>query len=202
LAAPAVVASVMLLARASAALGEAAGVRETATLVGPLWQRVLVYALLPAVCEEALFRGLFPSFLSPIGRRGSLVCCSILFALMHASPLRWPYALAAGLLLGTVAEAAASPLPGMILHFFNNLLALCLIGRSDAAYISLCAVLVALAVVIRRLLPLAKRRDRIDAIRRVWRDDGATGRMMLELVRFPCVIVVALFVWAGVLSFF
>src|SRR5690348_11755501 len=61
---------------------------------------VLVIAVVAPLVEEYIFRGLLAESLAPHGRRLALWVSAAAFAAAHLSPVRFPYYLAMGLLLG------------------------------------------------------------------------------------------------------
>lgn len=77
-------------------------------------------ALVPAVCEEFLFRETILSNLLPFGRGVALVGSSVLFGLMHQNPYQILYTTVAGLLLGYAYIKTRSIWCPMIIHFCNN----------------------------------------------------------------------------------
>lgn len=85
---------------------------------------IAAIALMPAVCEEILFRGiLLPSFLRTLGTWGAIVASALLFGLIHADPssfYRVPFALAVALGLGFVRVRSGSLLPGLVAHAVLN----------------------------------------------------------------------------------
>jgi membrane protease YdiL (CAAX protease family) len=84
-------------------------------------QGVLAIALLPAVCEEALYRGAIQGLLA---RGGSPWRANVgqaaAFAVAHLLPARLPWTFAMGLLLGALRRRTGSLVPGMVLHFLFN----------------------------------------------------------------------------------
>jgi len=85
-----------------------------------LW-RLTAIAILPAFCEELLFRG---ALLFPLARRFGpnigLVLSSLCFALFHLSVPRLLPTFLLGLVLGAVALRARSIWPAVLVHFLNN----------------------------------------------------------------------------------
>jgi sodium transport system permease protein len=84
-------------------------------------------AVVPAVCEELLFRGYLFAALERTTSAGRAIWVSaVLFALFHvvigspASPERFLPSLFMGLLLGWLAWRSGSVLPGMLLHLLHN----------------------------------------------------------------------------------
>lgn len=98
----------------------------------PLWLAILVVALVPAICEELLFRGFVLSGLRRLGELPAICCSALLFGLAHASLYRMLPTAFLGLLLGAFAWRTRSVLPGLILHALNNAVAVALV-RADGA---------------------------------------------------------------------
>ncbi len=86
----------------------------------PLWQVWLFVALLPALCEEMLFRGLILSGFRPMGKWPAIVATGLLFGLAHASIYRLLPTLFLGVVFGWVVWRTGSVLAGMICHLLNN----------------------------------------------------------------------------------
>ncbi len=93
----------------------------------PLWQVLLLLALVPAVCEELAFRGFILSGFRHLGHRWRAIALSAVF---FGLAQRHPPAVAAGLLLGVVlgllAVQTGSLLPGVLFHLVHNSLVLVL----------------------------------------------------------------------------
>ncbi len=82
---------------------------------------LLIVAVSPAICEEALFRGAILSSLR--GRMSNValvLCVGILFGLFHLSVYRFVPTAASGLVLTYVALRSRSILPAMLLHMLMN----------------------------------------------------------------------------------
>ncbi|MFM8986266.1 MAG: type II CAAX prenyl endopeptidase Rce1 family protein [Planctomycetia bacterium] len=107
----------------------------------PLWAVWLLLAVLPAVCEEALFRGWMLAGLA--GERPSrgraltaVVVQAACFAAFHLLPERMPQTLALGLLLGWMTLRCGSLLPAVLGHLAHNSVPLGLVALAadtDAA---------------------------------------------------------------------
>ena len=107
----------------------------------PLWVVWLLLAVLPAVCEEALFRGWMLAALA--GERPSrgraltaVVVQAACFAAFHLLPERMPQTLALGLLLGWMTLRCGSLLPAVLGHLAHNSVPLGLVALAadqDAA---------------------------------------------------------------------
>lgn len=83
---------------------------------------VIKIAIIPAFCEELLFRGLVLDRLSKFGRLKAMVISSLLFSLMHQHPAQLIYAFILGMFLGYMALESGSIWGGIVLHFINNLM--------------------------------------------------------------------------------
>ena len=82
---------------------------------------VFSVAILPAICEEFLHRGLVLRGASDVvGFKKAIVISSVLFGLMHLNIQQFFYATILGLLMGLVATMTRSIWPAIIMHFCNN----------------------------------------------------------------------------------
>lgn len=79
-------------------------------------------ALIPAVFEELYFRGCILTNLLPYGKTGAVFISAFTFALMHGSFQKFLHTFCAGLMLGCVYLLYRSIWPGVLIHFFNNLI--------------------------------------------------------------------------------
>jgi membrane protease YdiL (CAAX protease family) len=88
-----------------------------------LWV-VVVLALVPALVEELLFRGLIQrSFERHMGPVRAIVLTGILFGAFHLNPFNFVPLAALGMYLGFVAYRANSVWSSVSAHFFNNAIA-------------------------------------------------------------------------------
>ena len=88
------------------------------------YQGVLMFigtAIVPAFCEELLFRGLVLSNLQPYGKTTAILGSALLFGLMHQNLGQMLYATMAGVVLGIVYVEMRSIWAPTLLHFVNNL---------------------------------------------------------------------------------
>jgi membrane protease YdiL (CAAX protease family) len=83
---------------------------------------VLVLAVMPAVIEELLFRGLIFKGMLSFGRVKAVVASAVLFSLFHMSPAQTVYQFILGLVLAAVVLKTGNLVYGMIMHFANNFL--------------------------------------------------------------------------------
>lgn len=87
---------------------------------------LFVVAVLPAVFEEVIFRGLLLKGLRSFGTVGAILLCGGLFALYHQNPAQTIYQFCCGAAFAFVALKSGSILPTVLSHFINNALILIL----------------------------------------------------------------------------
>lgn len=109
----------------SAFLGDGFSVSFTQGMTRPyeLYEIVLMListALVPAVCEEFLFRGVILKSLMPYGRNVALIGSAVLFGFMHQNPAQILYTVVAGIFMGYAYIKTRSLLIPMVMHFVNN----------------------------------------------------------------------------------
>ena len=80
----------------------------------------IVISVVPAFCEEFLFRGAILSNCRPFGRTNAVIISAVLFALMHQNAGQLLYTFAAGIVLGLIYEYTGSIWNCTILHLLNN----------------------------------------------------------------------------------
>jgi len=89
----------------------------------PIWQLLMYIAVLPAICEELLFRGVLLNGLKRRLRPAALVVVvGIIFGLFHVSLYRIAPTAALGMVLTVIAIMTGSVFPGMVMHAGNNAL--------------------------------------------------------------------------------
>ncbi|MBE6547388.1 MAG: CPBP family intramembrane metalloprotease [Ruminococcaceae bacterium] len=82
---------------------------------------IIKIAIVPAFCEELLFRGLILDRLTRFGRFKAMIISALLFALMHQNPAQIFYTFILGMFLAYMALESGSIWGCIILHFVNNL---------------------------------------------------------------------------------
>ncbi len=83
---------------------------------------LLCYAILPAVLEELLFRGIaFSLYEKSCGGLGAVIGTSLFFAMSHLSGREFFLYLAAGIILGFVVYITRSVFVTIVLHLINNI---------------------------------------------------------------------------------
>ena len=83
---------------------------------------VLFLAVLPAVTEEAFFRGAFLKGLNGVPLIGKVLICGTFFAIYHCSLSQLVYQFIYGALLALISEKSLSVIPAVLAHFINNAL--------------------------------------------------------------------------------
>jgi sodium transport system permease protein len=82
---------------------------------------IVVLALLPAICEEIMFRGFVLSGLRRGGGKvGPILVTSLMFAVFHLDPGRLAPTFLVGVVLGVVVVRSGSIFPAMLLHLVYN----------------------------------------------------------------------------------
>ena len=106
----------------------AEGITEVGTQYGSL-AAVIIMAVLPAICEESVFRGFILASFKSMGGAGSAVWklfavigVGALFGIFHLSPARFLMTGILGALFTYVAIETETMLPSMLLHLVNNLI--------------------------------------------------------------------------------
>lgn len=80
----------------------------------------LMYAILPAILEEILFRGIILKNLLPYSKSGAIIISALLFGITHMNPIQILFASVFGVILGVCYEYTGSLLIPIIMHFINN----------------------------------------------------------------------------------
>ncbi len=88
---------------------------------------VVAYAVLPAVCEELIFRGIICAEYEKYGVLQASIFSSVLFALLHFNFLHIPVYIFAGCVLTLTLYATRSLLVTVLAHLFYNVF--CLFGQ-------------------------------------------------------------------------
>jgi sodium transport system permease protein len=98
----------------------------------PLWQIVLLLALVPAVCEELAFRGFILSGLRQNGSKWRAIAgAAVLFGLSHPILQQSLITCLVGLAIGLLAVQTGSLLPGIAFHFTHNAITLASTSLGD-----------------------------------------------------------------------
>lgn len=100
--------------------------RHDGTMAGILYL-VLAYAILPAVCEETIYRGMLCAEFEGRGVVCAVTVSSLLFSMLHFNLPAMPVYLFAGVILALTMYATRSIFCTMIVHFLYNMF--CLFGQ-------------------------------------------------------------------------
>jgi len=92
---------------------------------------VAAMALVPAVLEEFMFRGVIQRGYEGYGKTASIITTGIMFAFLHLSVVTIPAIILMGILLCYIAYRASSVLASMAYHFTNNLIAVTIVYISS-----------------------------------------------------------------------
>ncbi len=79
-------------------------------------------AVIPAICEELVFRGIITTALKPKGEMFAIFMSSAMFAIFHFSPSQLIYPFCFGLILSIMYLRTKNILFPILLHFVNNAL--------------------------------------------------------------------------------
>jgi membrane protease YdiL (CAAX protease family) len=157
---------------------------------------LLTVAVLPAVTEEFLLRGVLLPALRPFGDGFAVVCTAVLFALLHQNMQQAPMAFAAGLALGRVYLRSGGRLTiPIIVHGWNNAAAVALglvSGRAANVYalaLGLLGMLSLAYLFLRRRPAPPKVKCELPAYRRAFSFFFGSAAMVLPLLYFIVVIV-------------
>lgn len=156
---PVMVMSALAINSVSAVIQEILGIEfESAvseiTLAGTkeAFMGILSVALVPAIVEEAVIRGIVMQPLRKFGDKFAIIASAVLFACMHGNMVQIPYTVVGGMLLGYLAVATGSLWPSVILHFVNNLYSVVVIVTNDnygenASALAIALMLIAFAII-------------------------------------------------------
>ncbi len=90
----------------------------------PLGNVIVLIALIPAVCEELLFRGFLLSSLGASGHKWTAILASaVVFGTFHFLIFKFPVTAALGVVLGILCWQSGSIWPSVAAHFLHNLMA-------------------------------------------------------------------------------
>ncbi len=98
----------------------------------PLAHVLLVLALVPALCEELLFRGFLLSGVGPaLGKWGGILLTAAIFGVFHFFVFRFTVTAGLGVVLGYLCWQSRSVLPGILAHFLHNGLGVLMVVFQD-----------------------------------------------------------------------
>lgn len=108
-------------------------------LTNPMWiiYSIFAVALLPAICEETLFRGVVLNGTRSLGIKFCVLYSALCFSLMHLNIQQLPYTFILGIICGLFCYHTHSLWPSVIFHFINNsfvLLLMCVPALQNALF--------------------------------------------------------------------
>lgn len=98
---------------------------------GSFFINLLYLAVLPALIEEFVFRGLIYQGLRGLGVWKAAVLSALMFALLHLNINQFAYAFVLGIILSLCVEITGSLYSSMILHFLINSRSVALLSSED-----------------------------------------------------------------------
>lgn len=104
-----------MLFSANRVAGSLAGLGNTS-----FWRNLFYVAVLPAVSEEFMFRGIFFHGFRPAGILKGALVSGLCFGLLHMNINQFVYAFVLGVIFALLVEAAGSVTASMIPHFIIN----------------------------------------------------------------------------------
>lgn len=104
--------------------GSSEGVNKFLTSFGGLVLNIVVVGILPAICEELVFRGVILNGFSKYKKWGMVMLSATMFMIMHMSINQSIYQLFLGIVLALVVIETGSIISSMILHMTNNIVIL------------------------------------------------------------------------------
>ncbi len=124
--------------------------------VGWLFLNLLILGVVPAICEEFIFRGIvFKGLREKFSGTASVLLCGLMFALIHQSITQFIYPFILGCLLSFVMEKTNNLLYPILIHMFNNFTTIIISFLQETGVITLsfnvawwgviCAILIAVA---------------------------------------------------------
>ena len=87
---------------------------------------VLAVAVAPALIEEFLFRSAIMGSLLKFGKGFAIFTSSLIFGFIHGNLMQIPFAFLVGLVIGVMVVETESFWTGVIIHFINNFISVCL----------------------------------------------------------------------------
>ncbi len=100
---------------------------ERAVSEASLFGSLVSVAMLPAIAEELLFRGVLARSLATRHALLAIGVSAVVFSAYHLAPVQIVGTFPLAIALGTLAVRSGSVLPGMIAHFLNNAAVLVLV---------------------------------------------------------------------------
>ncbi len=81
---------------------------------------LFVLAVIPAFCEEIIYRGIILNGFRRFGKINAILVSALFFALAHGSAMQFIYQFILGIILGFVLVKTGSIIASIFVHFLNN----------------------------------------------------------------------------------
>lgn len=101
----------------------------------PFIAAFLIVAVTPAVCEEAVFRGVFLRSLNPEKHKwAAIMICAAVFGIFHGDPIRFVPTAIGGAVMAYILLESGNMIYNGLFHFINNLLPIVLLFGMSGVY--------------------------------------------------------------------
>lgn len=113
---------------------------------------VIAVAIFPALLEEFLFRGAIMGSLLKFGKPFAIFTSAVFFGLIHGNLVQIPFAFMVGIILGYAVVESGSLWVGVLIHFINNFISVCIdylqdtVGTDSMSYIYNIIILLAIGL--------------------------------------------------------
>lgn len=104
---------------------------ETSIGVAETLISAVATAIVPAIIEEFVIRGVVMQPLRRYGDWFAIISAALIFSLMHGNMIQIPYTFVSGIYLGYVAIATGSLWAPILLHFLNNFTSVLIIAYTS-----------------------------------------------------------------------
>lgn len=162
---------------------------STVALEGSLIGVLILHALVPSVLEEALFRYIPLTLITPHSKKCAMVISALLFALAHCNIAQLPYALVAGLIFAWCDLATGSIAPSVILHFINNVAAIVWQKYASGTQYETAFIVTLVLLALLSVIPMLLLRGRIAASLAFLKDKADRVVITREVVVYAIVTV-------------
>ena len=156
-----IVSELLSKAGASTDIGDFADTADPAVLA----LRFVYLAVLPAIFEELMTRGIVLGELLPYGKGFAIITSGLIFGLMHMNPIQLPFAFIAGTAMAYAVVYCGTLRVSMAVHFVNNFLSVFLtalpkfVSEETAFYIEMLITFVIFAAGSAAVVWLIKHKD-------------------------------------------
>ncbi len=161
---------IMLLSLLTSLLLGALGFNDTTDVSGNIFIAVIKHAAAPSILEECLFRFMPLMLIADSSRKNALLFSSLSFSFIHCNLFQIPYAFAAGFILALLTLLSGSILPGIVLHFLNNLFSLLMLRNTDKVFITVAFCSIGMLTIVSLTYVYIKRKDYISDLKEIFTD--------------------------------